>query len=285
MKNETREAFISFLRHEKGLCENTITHYLKPLMLMTKYCSNLLTLKNYQDVANLLIKIKTERNWCSRTTYKAASVSCVFYNWAARIGLMEESPMRLGHQFKKVENNRVEFFDWDSEDFKALFAHRLNTARDLAILHILRATGVRVSEIAALKIEDVDLINGFIKVEHGKGDKFRVVPFDEPCKDHLINYIKSLRRTNTLCLFPSRYHSTPIKAASIWKMINLRGKSIGVRAYPHKFRHSLAGRIIEGGGDIALAAEILGHSSLSSTKMYTHFRKEKSKDLYLKAIQ
>lgn len=284
MNNQLREAFVNFLRHEKSLCENTITHYLKPLMLLSKSCSDLLALTKYQDVANLIIELKTNRNWSKRTTYKAASVCTVFYNWAARNGLIQESPLRLGHQFKRDETKQIEYFDWDSADFKALFHHQSNTKRDIVIFHLLRATGVRVSELASIKIEDVDLQNEIITIHKGKGGKSRFVPFDSACKDHLEPYIDSLRRTRTTCLFPSRYQSTPIKAASIWKMINLRGKSLGIRAYPHKFRHSLAGRIIENGGDIALAAEILGHSSLSSTKIYTHFRKQKVKEMYDKVI-
>lgn len=285
MTNQTREAFIQFLRHEKGLHENTIAHYLKPLKMLSKYCEDLFCLRKYQDVANLIIKIKETRNWSNRTTYKAASICCIFFNWAARTELIAESPMRLGHQFKKVESKRVEFFDWDSDDFKALFSHPDNSQRDVAIFHVLRATGVRVSELANLKISDVDLNEEFISVRLGKGGKSREVPFDAPCKTHLMPYINALKRSSQEWLFPARLHDkTPLKPHSIWKMIYLRGKSLGIRAFPHKFRHSLAGRIIENGGDLSLAAEILGHSSLSSTKIYTHFRKSKIKELYQKAV-
>ncbi len=280
-----REAFIQFLRHEKGLCENTIIHYLKPLMMLSKYCTNLLSLEKYQDVANLIVKIKTERNWSNRTTYKTASICAIFFNWAARNELIKESPMRLGHQFKKGSDYQAEFFDWDSEDFKVLFSHPGNSTRDVAILHVLRSTGLRVSEAARLQIHDVDLHEDLIRVQGSKGSGIDEVPIDDQCKQFLAPYINALKRMSFKWLFPvSAKKDQQYKAHSIWKMLNTRGKDLGIHAYPHKFRHSLAGTLISNGADLGFAAEILRHKCLSTTKEYTHFSRAKKKELFKEFI-
>lgn len=280
MTPEIRKRFETFLIHEKGLSDASIKAYLSHIRYLYRETEDPLKLTAYREVAHLIIELKKKRNWSDRMTYKMASMTCVFFNWAAREGLIPESPMRLGHQFKKVESKQVEFFDWDSGEFKKLMNHPGLSVRTRTILHVLRSSGIRNSELCSLKKSDVQ--DRWLRIREGKGGRERFAPVDQECRRWLDLYMNDLEsygmRGNQL--FYTEDMKREIRPHILWKQLSNIGRRIGLKVYPHKFRHSLAGRLIEKGADITIAAEVLGHKSLSTTKQYTHLRKEKTAAIY-----
>lgn len=289
MDNQIREAFVTFLRHEKGLRETSITTYLKYMgYLSSENQGDLLKLTKYQDVANLITSIKIRRNWSERTAYKVASMACKFYNWAARAQFIEESPMRLGHEFKRTETKQIDFFDWESTDFKRFCNNPYFSVRTRTIVHILRSSGIRASELCDLKKTDVipHFKQGWIKIVCGKGGRDRFAPIDDEAQRWLDIYLNDLtyHGSDQEHLFLTEGRRKKLNAHDLYMLLSQSGKKMGLKVNPHKFRHSLAGQLISNGADITLAAEVLGHTTLSSTKIYTHFKKDQVKQMYDKFI-
>lgn len=273
--------FQSFLLNEKGLKFNSVKAYLSHInYLYREHSGEILHLRAYKDVSALIVRLKLKRKWSDRMTYKMASMACVYFNWACRQGLIEESPMRLGHEFKKVESKQVDFFDWDSDDFKKVMNNPTSSVRMRTILHILRSSGVRASELCNLRLNDIQ--ERWLRIRQGKGDRERFAPIDQECRRWLDIYLSDVHITSPMqeVLFMTEDGKRQMNPHGLWKALSQIGKRIGVKLYPHKMRHSLAGTLICRGADITLAAEVLGHKSLSTTKIYTHFSKSKTQKLY-----
>ncbi len=271
-------SFESFLLHEKGLKPVSAKAYLKHL----SYLPDAISYKNYRDVANAITKIKVERRWSDRMTYKTASMCAVFFNWAQREGIIEDSPMRLGHGFKKSEGKPAEFFDWDSEEFKKIICSPNITIRLKAILHTLRSSGIRNSELCGLMRNDWE--GDWLRVREGKGGRDRYAPIDDECRGWLTTYTNDLANFYSGPMLFTTEKFTPLNSHTLWKQLYMMGRKLGVRIYPHKFRHSLGGRMIQKGADISVVADVLGHRSLSSTKVYIHHKKESLLEQYKKCI-
>ena len=159
--------------------------------------------------------------------------------------------------------------------------HTPGGMRDRLIIKFLIATGARISEILNLKISDVENQNyEFIKVL-GKGSKYRVIPIYDSLEKEIKEYINDYRTelkgaTETFNLFPGT------RRENFWKRLKVIAKNAGIEKniYPHIFRHSLATVLLSNGADIRIVQEILGHSNISTTEIYTHVEKSKLKNIY-----
>ncbi len=141
-------------------------------------------------------------------------------------------------------------------------------ARDRAILEVLYASGLRVSELCQLKIEDVD--DAYVKV-NGKGGKEKVVPIGKKAIAAIDYYLSFRDGTNQNALFISN-KGKPIHRVGVWKMVKRYAMQAGIRKniFPHTFRHSFATHLLDNGADLRVIQEMLGHASIDSTDRYTH---------------
>ena len=162
---------------------------------------------------------------------------------------------------------------------------KINGYRDRTMLELLYATGMRVSELIQIESEDVNLIMGFVKV-FGKGNKERIVPLGDTVIEYLKTYIETIRPqllkktvTNTLFL---NMHGKPLSRQAIWKMIkqNAIKANITKSLTPHTLRHSFATHLLENGADLRAVQEMLGHSDISTTQLYTHVSKSQIRKMY-----
>ena len=160
-----------------------------------------------------------------------------------------------------------------------------NGYRDRAMLELLYATGMRVTELINLKVEDVNLIMGFVRV-FGKGNKERIVPLGETIIDILETYIETVRpqllkKTVTDNLFLNM-HGKPLSRQAIWKMIKQNGVKAEIfkTLTPHTLRHSFATHLLENGADLRAVQEMLGHADISTTQLYTHVSKSQIRKIY-----
>lgn len=159
--------------------------------------------------------------------------------------------------------------------------------RDKAMLELLYATGIRVSELVSLNMGSINWQVGFL-VAMGKGGKERIVPIGRSAYEHLSRYVESVRpgllkgrTTDTLFLNRS---GEAISRQGFWKIIKKYAMASGLakRVYPHTFRHSFASHLLEGGADLRSVQTMLGHADISTTQVYTHVTKERLKDIHKK---
>lgn len=274
--------FLDYLEQERGLRERSLKDYRLNLVIFMRYASVLpLT---YKDVATIIVKIKIERGWGDRTTYKLVVELSEYYKFLCREGIVKENPFKDGHQFKKMERHNIEYFDWDDPAFKKLFNNPHITIRLKTILHVLKSSGIRSSELCNLKSADVQ--GRWLNILEGKGGQRRAAPIDEETRMWLGIYMTGLREHYSgEWLFPREDFNGPIKSGSLWKMLSRLGKKTGMHLYPHKFRHSLAGHLISHGADLAVCAEVLGHKNIATTKIYTHFPRKTILEKYDDALK
>jgi integrase/recombinase XerD len=157
--------------------------------------------------------------------------------------------------------------------------------RDRAMLEMFYAGALRVSEIVAVKLEDLKLDLGYVLVR-GKGDKERIVPLGKSAQDVLATYLKQARpllageRTSAF-LFLGR-GARKLTRQRVWQMVRVASSSLGRNASPHMLRHSCATHMVENGADLRTVQTILGHSDISTTQVYTHLALDRLKSVYQK---
>jgi integrase/recombinase XerD len=150
--------------------------------------------------------------------------------------------------------------------------------RDRAMLELLYSSGLRVSELCSARLEEIDLEAGFIRVT-GKGKKTRLVPVGAPARDAITRYLQSERpklvRKKTGAEIFLSIRGKKLTSARIYQLITAYAAraGIGVHAYPHLLRHSFATHLLAGGADLRVIQELLGHSDISTTQIYTHVEK------------
>ena len=157
--------------------------------------------------------------------------------------------------------------------------------RDRAMLELLYAGGVRVSEVANARLEDLKLEMGYILVR-GKGDKERMVPIGTPAQQSLQSYLKNSRgvlakRRSSPLLFLGT-GARRLTRQRVWQLVGKASVASGRHASPHMLRHSCATHMVENGADLRTVQTILGHSDISTTQIYTHVALDRLKSVYAK---
>jgi integrase/recombinase XerD len=157
--------------------------------------------------------------------------------------------------------------------------------RDRAMLELLYAGGLRVSELASARMEDLKLDLGYILVR-GKGDKERMVPLGVPAQQALQRYLNKARQIlanqkNSPLLFLGR-GAQRLSRQRVWQLVGKAGESMGRHSSPHMLRHSCATHMVENGADLRTVQTILGHSDISTTQIYTHVALDRLKSVYAK---
>ena len=158
-------------------------------------------------------------------------------------------------------------------------------ARDQAMLEVFYAAALRVSELVAVKLEDLKLDLGCMLVR-GKGDKERIVPLGKSAQDVLAGYLKDMRGVllagkSSPLLFPGR-SGRQLSRQRVWQMVQQSSSEMGRKASPHMLRHSCATHMVENGADLRTVQTILGHADISTTQVYTHLALDRLKNVYRK---
>ena len=155
--------------------------------------------------------------------------------------------------------------------------------RDKLIIDLFYATGMRISELAALKVEDVDFESGWVRV-FGKGSKERFVPLGKPALRLLEGYIRSQKLNPGSFVFSTGKRRGRMTRQGIWKIVKrcARAAGIGDKVKPHTLRHTFATHLLENGADLRSIQELLGHSNIDTTQIYTHINRKNMKQIHSK---
>ena len=213
-----------------------------------------------------------------------------FYGYAQKNGLIKEDPT-LGIESPKSEKRHIVILT--NEEIDALLdapsGKTFKELRDKSMLELLYATGIRVSELISLDINDVNLDMGFVCCKNSS-QKERIIPIGRICTDALSMYIKNAREkiisdSREKALFVNLSSGKRISRQGFWKIIKHYQQIAGISKdiTPHTLRHSFAAHLLENGADIHSVQNMLGHSDISSTQIYTHILNEKIRDDYAKA--
>ncbi|MCE4965826.1 site-specific tyrosine recombinase XerD [Staphylococcus chromogenes] len=283
------DEYLRFIQIEKGLSENTIAAYRRDLNHYLNYLAA-------QKISNLdFIDRQIVQQWFGvlhdegRSTKSIARFTSTirsFHQFALREKYAAKDPTVL-IETPKYERKLPDVLSIDEIDLLLTTPEtsKNNGYRDRTMLELLYATGIRVSELINIEVEDVNLLMGFVKV-FGKGNKERIIPLGETVIELLKTYIENVRpqllkKQVTHTLFLNMQGKT-LTRQGIWKIIKQTGAKAGIqkRLTPHTLRHSFATHLLENGADLRAVQEMLGHSDISTTQLYTHVSKTQIRKMY-----
>jgi len=265
------EEFLSYLEIECGLSRNTIVAYRRDL---APFKGPLTRPAVQEHIAGLMSGGRRRAS----SVVRAAAALRSYLKFLGREDLSRfviapKKPRLLPHPLSKKQ----------IEDLIEAPPPARFPARDRAILELLYASGLRVSEISTLKLADLHLDAGYLRCL-GKGSKERVVPVGKPALDALREYLGTERGESTEeTVFVSSKGGRLVRE-SIWRVLQKRKVAAGVRGrvFPHAVRHSFATHLVENGADLRYVQEMLGHSKISTTQIYTQVDRERLKAVHRK---
>ena len=288
--------FVAKLEHEKGFSEHTLRAYHKDLLQFDNFLKAEKR-SSLESVNHLLLRrflaVLRSKNYSKTTIARKLASIRSFFKFLIREGELVSNPfemLRTPKQDKKLPH----FLSITEVDvlLKTPDSSTVMGLRDMAIMETLYSTGIRVSELVGLDEGSIDFIAGMIKVQ-GKGKKERLVPIGSPAIKAINEYIdsksmskkkeeKSVSRSEPL--FLNKYGGR-LTARSVARSLDkyLKVSGINLLTSPHTFRHSFATHLLDKGADLRSVQEMLGHSSLSTTQVYTHITTERLKNVYDKA--
>mgnify|MGYP001396761700 CR=1 FL=1 len=277
------DSFCDSIWIEKGLSKNTIESYASDLNQLSKWLSsNDKTIEECNEIdINMFLAEKIEKGNLATSITRSLSSIKTFFNWLTYKNIIKINPSELIESPKIGRRLPVNLSEEDVE--KILQAPNLSSSygiRDKAMLELLYATGLRISELVNLKFNDIDFKRGIIKVT-GKGGKERIVPVGETALSWITSYIDNTREdlivdNENIYLFLSN-RGKQLSRKLCWSIISnyskesLNNKTIS----PHSLRHAFATHLLNHGADLRTVQMLLGHSSLSTTQIYTHVARER----------
>ncbi len=282
--------YLSYLKLERNLSENTLLSYKNDITAFLSFLSNY-SVSDPSNISSDKITafFKTLKNLGLTNTSAARYFSSLkgFFSYLIKNNYIIKNPIekinapKLSKKLPAVLNiNDIE---------KILSAPNVNDTlglRDKAILELLYACGTRVSELISLKLSDLFLQDEVIRVL-GKGSKERLIPIGSSAIKWVNNYIKNSRplimkisKSENHVFLNSR--GSKISRMGIWKIIDRYVKEAGIKkeVHPHTFRHSFATHLLEGGADLRAVQEMLGHADISTTQIYTHIDRDYIKQVH-----
>jgi integrase/recombinase XerD len=262
--------FLNYVQVEKGLSRHTVASYghdLRRLQMWAIDSRRSIESLTRQDLRKWIISLSRE-GLSPQSVARAVSATRGFFKFLMLDGHIEsqpteelDTPQRFSHLPRFLNEEEID---------RLLAAPDITTEagiRDRAILELMYAAGLRVSELTALKLAEVDVLTGIV-VCHGKGSKERRVPIGKSAIPWVQRYT-SVRSPTSLSFFS--YRSKPLTRYFVWAMIKRYAKQVGIEDIsPHTLRHSFATHLLQRGADSRSVQALLGHSDISTTQIYTH---------------
>lgn len=281
--------FKRYLLVEKGLSQNTVSSYARDLNKFKSYLDQQKMMDFNQDrfvILDFLTTLKVKK-MANNSVIRMVSSLRKFYRYLLETDQITIDPMQQVDSPKK-EQHLPQVLS-QAEVTRLLAAPDTTTAigiRDRAILEVLYATGLRVSELTHLKMAELHLSLGLIQTL-GKGDKERLIPIGDVAIEWIKRYLKMSRSTflkpgqSESILFLNHY-GRPFTRQGIWKNLKKMVQTAGINKdiTPHTLRHSFATHLLENGADLRVVQELLGHADISTTQIYTHVSQKHLREVY-----
>ncbi|WP_297985909.1 site-specific tyrosine recombinase XerD [uncultured Chryseobacterium sp.] len=284
--------FSNFLKFERNFSDNTLDAYVRDIRKLKDYSEG--TLEgvspmeiSFEQIQDYLYKLSKEK-FSERSQARWVSSVKAFFRFMLEDEMREDNPAAL------LEGPKLGLYLPDTLSYEDVerIVKAIDTTTDLGkrnycIIEVLYGCGLRVSELIDLKISNINFKENYLKVE-GKGDKTRFVPLADYTAELIKNYIKNIRsnyKINKKCedfLFLNSRGSSMSRVIVFIIIKELTEKAgINKKISPHTFRHSFATHLLQNGADLRYIQEMLGHSSITTTEIYTHLKTEELRDVIL----
>ncbi len=286
--NDKIVRYLDYIKYQKNYSEHTVINYKHDLEEFKLFCDNknieMLKIK-YNDIRLYLVYLydkKINRNSVSRKLSGLRG----FYKYLVRENIVSDNPFTNISSPKK--DKKLPKFLYYEELEKIFDSINIKTPigkRDYLIIEVAYATGIRVSELVDIKIEDIDMRNFIIRVI-GKGNKERIVYFGDYCLDALKDYLDNARgkllkaKKNNYLLLNNNGDSLTTRGIRYILDKIIKKACLDTHYSPHDLRHTFATHMLNEGADLLTVQELLGHVNLSTTQIYTHITSEKLKNVY-----
>ncbi|WP_335869793.1 site-specific tyrosine recombinase XerD [Bacillus sp. 2205SS5-2] len=292
MENRLKD-FMHFLIVERGLSHNTVISYERDLNNYLIFIQNVEKITSLNDISRMnivqFLSFLNDQGKSAKTAARHIASIRSFHQFLLREKVTEQDPSvhidspHLERKLPKILNLEEVETLLDAPDIGTPIG-----LRDQAMLEILYATGMRVSELISLNMEDVHLTMGFVRC-FGKGNKERIIPLGSKAIEVVTTYLEEgrpkLRRLKykTDALFLN-HHGNKLTRQGFWKILKGLAKKARIEKEltPHTLRHSFATHLLENGADLRAVQEMLGHADISTTQIYTHVTKTRLKEVYSK---
>jgi integrase/recombinase XerC len=286
-------AFQDYLLHEKKYALHTINAYVKDLAFFQQFLN-----ANFDQAPLPIVHYTMIRSWIVEMVENGMSTSSVnrkmsslksYYKFLQKINLIESNPLIKHKSLKSPKKIQIPFSEKELDAvLNAIhYPEGFEGIRDKLIIDMFYTTGIRRTELIHLKVHNIDLYNNTIKVL-GKRNKERIIPILTIIQDQLKIYLTE--RSELECVKDSEYLFLMLKGVKmndsfVYRLINhyFSGVSEKVKKSPHILRHTFATHMLNNGADMNSVKELLGHSSLASTQVYTHSSLAELKNIYGKA--
>lgn len=280
--------FLSFIKVERGYSDNTVKSYARDLKHFGKFSRPKKIGQIDRQVVKEYLDYLSDKGFAVASLEHKLACLKSFFHYLIREGTVEEDPTADFKLPKKAQKlpKALSF----SETARLIASSRgkdLGCLRDEALLELLYATGLRASEITSLNMTDINFSVSFVRCV-GKGNKERIVPVGQAAIRALQEYLEKGRpqfpQKDKEALFLDR-RGKRLSRQGLWLIVKKYARKIGIKGKvsPHTFRHSFATHLLERGADLRSVQEMLGHSDISTTQIYTSVSRERLKKMYLKA--
>lgn len=287
---QTIEDFLDYCLNKKRIAYNTYKSYESDLRKFRDFMFSI-DIRAVQDITKTNLNaylISLERkNYSVATISRNITSLKSYFHYLEKKHLIYENPAEE-LKLPKIEKKSPEVLSEEEVDMLLAMpdVESLKGMRDAAILELLYATGIKVSELVLLEVEDVNLKLNFVRC--GEEEKERVIPFGSMARTALLKYLSEARETmvdneeNTRLFINCRGGS--LSRQGVWKMIKEYAHKAGIEKEitPHTLRHTFAAHLIGNGADFKSVQEMLGHSDISTTQMYAGFQKNRLREVYTK---
>ncbi|NLW17628.1 MAG: site-specific tyrosine recombinase XerD [Firmicutes bacterium] len=286
------EEYLAYLSVERGLAPNTLDAYGRDLRAYARFLQKH-NVNSFRDAEKDAVRAYLEElqnmGRASSTISRNLAAIKSFYQFLLAENLIEKDP--TAHlESPKVEKRLPRVLNLN--EVEALLnqptLENPHSIRDKAMLEVIYATGLRVSELISLDLTDINLEAGYLRCL-GKGDKERIVPLGSVAIKYLELYLQVarhelVRRSGETALFVN-HHGRRLTRQGFWKILKRYAQEAGidVNITPHTLRHSFATHLLENGADLRSVQEMLGHADISTTQIYTHVTRNRLKEVYRKS--
>ena len=270
--------YLEYLELEKGLANNTLDAYRRDLSEFAQNVENIDSV-NRMTINGFVRTLREKKLAPTSVIRKIASIRG-FFKWAYSSGIIKQNPASTLEQPKVPQRLPKVITIKEVEEL----LHENLTPLEHGVMELLYSCGLRVSELVNLKLSDIDLASKYVRC-FGKGSKERIIHMGEVAKQIIKEYLPerdllikkyNLKTKNLFILSNGRL----INRQDVYNLIHERGKLIHKNISPHTLRHSFATHLLENGADLRVVQELLGHSDVSTTQLYTHISKKRLKEVY-----
>jgi len=280
------EKFMRYMEIEKNYSRHTLANYKIDLKDFSKFCGAIPLEKIDYLLLRKYLAVLKEKSLGNRSVGRHLSALRSFFRFLNREGYLKTNPI-LMLSSPKLDKHLPSFMTEEevAKLIESAFAKDADDEyglRDRAILETFYSSGLRISELVALSLDDIDFIAGIVKAL-GKGKKERIVPIGDAALGAIKKYLEQRKKQNN-ALFLNK-NGKRISTRGVRDIVEKYLKSAGIRqgVSPHTFRHSFATHLLNRGADLRTVQELLGHANLSTTQIYTHLTTDRLKSVYDKA--